>query len=372
LCFLAISSVTPILVSERRLIETEPNRPAVWMSQEKAFELKKSGKNFLDITDNKELGTKNNRAPNVTVPIPTKVTQQAVYNTIVGSLSQDIVLSNLATLSGLNSRYYQADTGKQAAEWIYGQLNLFKGNRTDIEVMYFDNPWKQASVIARFLGATSTNTVVLGAHEDSVNWYSSGPVEARRAPGADDDGSGTVTILEVFRVLATSGYRPNNTLEIQFYAAEEVGLLGSQRIVARFVEEKRVVRGMMQMDMTGYIGSAKPSIAVVTDYTSKELTAFLRLLVDAYSNLPWEDTTCGYGCSDHASWYKAGYAACFPFESKSLGNPNIHSVNDTIAQLNPAHMMEFVQIGLGYVIEMSATNNENTFGKKKVISVLEA
>jgi len=176
---------------------------------------------------------------------------------------------------------------------------------------------------------------------------------------------GTVTILEVFRVLATSGYRPNNTLEIQFYAAEEVGLLGSQRIVARFVEEKRVVRGMMEMDMTGWVGTAKPRVSVITDYTSPDLTAFLRLLVDAYTNLPWVDDTCGYGCSDHASWFKAGYPSSFPFEAKALGNPNIHSVNDTIDKLDPAHMMQFAQLGLGYAIELSATNNENTFGKKR-------
>lgn len=38
--------------------------------------------------------------------------------------------------------------------------------------------------------------------------------------GADDDGSGTVTILEAYRALLESGFKPNRTVEFHWYSAE--------------------------------------------------------------------------------------------------------------------------------------------------------
>jgi leucyl aminopeptidase len=50
--------------------------------------------------------------------------------------------------------------------------------------------------------------------------------------GADDDGSGTTTVMEVLHVLTQGGYVPqSHNVEFHFYSAEEGGMLGSQAIV---------------------------------------------------------------------------------------------------------------------------------------------
>lgn len=50
--------------------------------------------------------------------------------------------------------------------------------------------------------------------------------------GADDDGSGTTTVMEVLHVLTHGGYVPqSHNVEFHFYSAEEGGMLGSQAIV---------------------------------------------------------------------------------------------------------------------------------------------
>ncbi len=54
---------------------------------------------------------------------------------------------------------------------------------------------------------------MIGAHLDSVN---GGSPSSGRAPGADYDGSGTVSILEAFRALAVAGFKPLNTVEFQW------------------------------------------------------------------------------------------------------------------------------------------------------------
>jgi leucyl aminopeptidase len=82
---------------------------------------------------------------------------------------------------------------------------------------------------------------IIGAHQDSMNYL----FPLLPAPGADDDCSGTVSILEAFRVLAESGFIPTNgPVEFHWYAAEEGGLLGSQA-VARYKKESGAQIGAM-------------------------------------------------------------------------------------------------------------------------------
>ena len=73
----------------------------------------------------------------------------------------------------------------------------------------------QPSVIARIRGngANANELVILGAHEDSINGGANG-----RSPGADDDASGSATVLEVFRVLVQNGFRPRRTVEFHAYS----------------------------------------------------------------------------------------------------------------------------------------------------------
>jgi bacterial leucyl aminopeptidase len=44
-----------------------------------------------------------------------------------------------------------------------------------------------------------------------------------------------------------------NTIEFQWYAAEEAGLLGSQAIFEQYATDKKDVKAMLQQDMTGYV-----------------------------------------------------------------------------------------------------------------------
>ena len=87
-----------------------------------------------------------------------------------------------------------------------------------IQVSQFKHSFNQPSVIAR-IPSNSSNLVIVGAHYDST-----GGSATARGPGADDNGSGVVVILEALRVLAESGYQPKNTLEFHFYGGEEGGL----------------------------------------------------------------------------------------------------------------------------------------------------
>jgi len=112
----------------------------------------------------------------------------------------------------------------------------------------------------------------------------------------------------------------------------------------------------MQLDMTNYKGSDE-SIHLVSDYTDKAQTEFLERLIKKYLKVSYAKTKCGYACSDHASWTKAGYPAVFPFEAaKNDANRYIHTKNDTIENSggNAKHSVLFAKLALAYLVELDS------------------
>jgi len=327
-----------------------------WMSTKEVDELvaecaaKNGHTGFMDITE----------TPNF-VPLPQRIDLEAfipggpTHQPIVNRLKQLISISNIfsciSQLSSYHTRYYTTQTGVNAVSWLEQQYRGYAGNRLgqDITVLSWAHSWQQPSLVVEIQGnRAATQRVIIGGHIDST----AGGANAR-SPGADDDASGSCTVLEIFRVLAQDNtFRPERTIEFQAYAAEEVGLRGSQDIARYYSDFNYNVIGMLQLDMTGYDGSG--SIGLVTDYTNSVLTNFLRQCLAAYCTIPVQNTACGYGCSDHASWTNMGYPAAFTFESTfTSSNPYIHSASDTTSQLTQSHAVQFGYAGLGYCVEMS-------------------
>jgi leucyl aminopeptidase len=97
-----------------------------------------------------------------------------------------------------------------------------------------------------------------------------------------------VTILEAFRVLLTDSKvasgQAANTIEFHWYAAEEGGLLGSQAVFTNYKNSGKVVKAMLQQDMTGYVKPGKSeAVGVITDYVDTGLTGFIKKVITAVS-----------------------------------------------------------------------------------------
>jgi leucyl aminopeptidase len=300
---------------------------------------------FMDITD---FSYDANVKPVEALPIPTAPRYVTYVNGILSSINVGRVTTTITSLSDFYTRYYRSDTGVAAARWLQAQYTALAANRPDITVVNFTTTtFPQASVIATIPGTGPNKDliVILGGHLDSVGSSTTG-----RSPGADDDASGSASVLEVFRVLVAANHKPDFTLQFIGYAAEEGGLLGSQAIAADYQKNNKQVQAALQLDMTGYTSTGSPSVGIVTDFTSAELNGFVRQLVTTYTTLPQSNKQCGYACSDHASWNRTGVRSSFPFETVS--NPSIHSANDLVDRLHAPQMLQFVRLAVGFAIEV--------------------
>ena len=134
------------------------------------------------------------------------------------------------------------------ARWAEGIIE--RAGRQDVFVSLVANPdFPQLNIVASLAGSDpSASPLIMGAHMDSIN--SDGPEEGwatARAPGADDNGSGSTAVMLAFEALLASGFIPTRPMEFHWYAGEERGLLGSIAIADKYEQLGRLPFAMLNL-----------------------------------------------------------------------------------------------------------------------------
>ena len=285
------------------------------------------------------------------------IDNQTVVAPVLAQMGAGSIGVTINDLSSFVNRFYTTTGGTDASNWLKAKWEGMAAGRSDITVTQFGHSgYNQKSVILTIAGTdNASEVVVLGGHLDST--AGSGTGETTRAPGADDDASGIASMTEALRAMIASGYKPRRTIKMIGYAAEEVGLRGSQAIAQNFKANNVNVVGVMQLDMTNYKGSAG-DIYIFTDYTDSLQNDFVAKLITTYQpTLMIGYDRCGYGCSDHASWTAQGYYASMPFETTmSQSNRYIHTANDTFANSGSQanHALKFARLAASFAIELGS------------------
>ena len=298
--------------------------------------------------------------PSAPLVLPFAIDRPTVVAPLVAAIDEAAILATITSLStNFANRYHAHATGTNAANAIKAQWEGYAAGHEGVTVELYSHAGitLQPSVVATIPGTTLPGQIVIvGAHEDSIRSGCSGNPTCT-APGADDDASGVATISEALRVLLASGVRPQRTIQFMAYAAEEVGLDGSDDIAGDYAAAAKQVVAVLQQDMTAYEGSAT-DVTLIQDsaYTNAELNQFLGAIVDTYlPALSRGTSNCGYGCSDHASWNVRGYPAAMAFEAPYPGSYNtaLHTPQDTVATFGgtAAHAAKFARIAVAFALE---------------------
>ena len=190
---------------------------------------------------------------------------------------------------------------------------------------------ESANVVATKRGRRA-GTIVIGGHYDSVP----------RSPGANDNASGTATVLELARVMAQRDYP--FTLQFVAFGAEEVGLIGSQRFVQRLsAGERREIIAMFSLDMVG-VGEAwrfsgTPFLVRMAQQVADERSLPNGQLVGQFA---W--------ASDHTSFVNASIPGLFVHR---IDDPRYHSSQDTSGYVDPQALSQAASIVLAMLDRLS-------------------
>lgn len=235
------------------------------------------------------------------------------------------------------------------------------------------------NIIGQQLGTESGGqTYILDGHYDTVD----------DAPGADDNGSAVVGVLEAMRIL--SKYPTKKTIKYIGFDLEESGLIGSERYVQNGgIEADETIQGVINFEMIGYytevpnsqslplgfnllfpdaynevasqefrgnfitnVGKVGGSSGLMQAYktAANAYVPALRVInVEAPITPPVPDLSR----SDHAPFWAAGIPAVMLTDGADFRNPNYHTPNDVIGTLNFSFMSNVVKGAVATLAELA-------------------
>ena len=209
--------------------------------------------------------------------------------------------------------------------------------------------------------------LLIGAHYDTVSG----------SPGADDNASGLVVLLEVAsRLRARPLVRP---VWLVAFCLEEQDRLGSQAFVSRLKAERRELAGAIILECVGFARSeagtqqtppnvpiAVPTqgdfLAIVGNEASRSLVLQLEQEAQRHAAQlkPLSLVVPGRGeaiphtrRSDHASFWDADYPAVMLTDTANFRNPHYHRETDTVDTLNLEFLSNVVATVTATVIQIA-------------------
>ncbi|MDA7951700.1 MAG: M20/M25/M40 family metallo-hydrolase [Pirellulaceae bacterium] len=169
-------------------------------------------------------------------------------------------------------------------------------------VIYDEVEVKNVVGVLEGKGPNANETIIVGAHYDHVglgSYGSLGPWTAEVHNGADDNASGTATMLEIARQIAAKGPQNRRIVFIAF-TAEELGMIGSKYYCDHPRFELKNTVAMINLDMIGRVRNDK--VLLYGTGTATEFDEIANRLNKKYK-FDMEKHPSGSGPSDHSSFY---------------------------------------------------------------------
>lgn len=221
----------------------------------------------------------------------------------------------------------------KGSEQYFQKMNLIiKGNSVDTE-----------NVAAIIEGSEFPNEyIVLSAHLDHIGTH-----DGQINNGADDDGSGTVALMEIaeaFKQASIQGHPPKRSIVFLHVSGEEKGLLGSKYYVENPLYPLTQTVANLNIDMIGRLDPKRDDkdpnyiYLIGSDKLSQELHDISEAINDKYSKLKLDytfnaddDPNRFYYRSDHYNFAKNNIPVIFYFNGT---HEDYHQPGDTPDKIN--------------------------------------
>ncbi|KIO28248.1 hypothetical protein M407DRAFT_22579 [Tulasnella calospora MUT 4182] len=180
---------------------------------------------------------------------PTRVARiQDIIANLKFNPSIAAILSSLSTERMAKDAF--TDGAKAAAELIQGEIEK---SGAVCELRPFRLGFAP-NVICRYPSTVNTTgTTIISARYDSRGSFGS-----LRAPGGDDDGSGTTDALAIARLIKEKKITFKSRVELVLFAGEEQGLVGSRAYSAQLRQANPNITLHMQADMLAFRSPKEP------------------------------------------------------------------------------------------------------------------
>ncbi len=246
--------------------------------------------------------------PQITAPFRVDYPSDSLADLVI----QDSLYSYNTRFEAFQTRHIFTDSIDAAMNWVKSKLEEFGYSNVKIDTFYYNSTVCHNVYVIKEGSEEPQQLIVIGGHYDSINFDSDYTVYA---PGADDNGSGSSTVLELARIYANVDNKKSMMFTV--FSAEEVGLYGSNYMAWRLTNGdlgSYNIECMLNWDMVAYNGSGFNEVAffyadsrVYADalYAATERVTYLS---------PYYAGTSA--SSDHASFAAYGHLVAYTQEGE--------------------------------------------------------
>jgi aminopeptidase YwaD len=207
-----------------------------------------------------------------------------------------------------------------------------KSSNLDLEMsVAIGDKKKTGHNVVGYIDNGAARTIIIGAHYDHLGYGEdhnslwTGKPEIHN--GADDNASGTATVLELAKLLKKSKLKNDNYLFICF-SGEELGLFGSKYYTENPTIKLADVNYMINCDMVGRLNETTHAITIGGFGTSP---LWGKILPEKTKALNIKFDSSGIGPSDHTSFYLKNIPVLFFFTGT---HPDYHKPTDDVEKIN--------------------------------------
>jgi hypothetical protein len=285
-------------------------------------------------------------------------TQTDIQN-LVNSVSQANITANLKELvqddnktkpNELISRHISSPGNKIKTDWIL-QTIIGYGLQTQLQP-FKDGGTSLNNVVATIPGTSTISLYGIGAHFDS---QSENPKNV--APGADDNGSGTVVWMEVARVLKGFQSCMKSSVNLVGFNDEEEGELGSVTYIKS--TNGKTMKGFYNLDSVGYTPTGECMKSDANLSTDQPIAQKL-LEINTKYNIGMNITSGKYNVADidNSSFWEANLPSAYLVECVTERDaevyPHYHTTTDNTAYVNFAQLTKLTKLLVATLAELAS------------------
>jgi hypothetical protein len=213
-------------------------------------------------------------------------------------------------------------------------------------------------------GPLADETIVVGAHYDHLGNGGMGSLAFGSREihnGADDNASGTATVVEMARRFAARPDPLPRRIVFILFSGEERGLLGSEHYVKEPIFPLDKTVSMVNFDMVGRFDSGK-GLIVYGAGSSEGWEPLVESLASSLGLNPKLTKGAGgeFGDSDHYSFYRKDLPVLFFFTGT---HPDYHRPSDDSDKINYAGMARVADLGELVILDIAKRPERPAFVK---------
>lgn len=206
-------------------------------------------------------------------------------------------------------------------------------------------------------GPLAKETVVVGAHYDHLGYGGASSLSGLKKMaihhGADDNASGTTTMVELARRFAAMPERQGRRLVFIAFSGEEMGLFGSDYYCKHPIYPLKETASMFNLDMVGRLrtdkDTGKPKLLTEGSGTAKPFLPLMDELAKKY-DFKIINKPSGMGPSDHASFCGKEVPVLFVWTNY---HDDYHRPSDTADKINVEGMRRIADLSEEAIVALT-------------------